>query len=216
MVDRAGVEDMVMVIPEISDDEKTLKKGRKKLLLTGGLATVATIHAAHSVYQSMEKREARRHALKEGEISGAQAKQLKNKNRFQDAAALGIAALGMKGAYSEWHETQETRKEHKEEREKRDRHRAKREARRKKMSALATQNYAGSGYTGSMPNLTAYAPQPHSAFPPPPGAAYGPPPAVGYGPNSAVHYADDNPYAGFAPAPPPSAPHMGFPRAETH
>ncbi|KAJ9606544.1 hypothetical protein H2200_008552 [Cladophialophora chaetospira] len=201
-----------------SEDEKELKKGKKKMLLTGGLATVATIHAAHSVYQSMEKREARRHALKEGDISPEEAKKAKRKNQLQDVASIGIAALGLKGAYSEWHETQETRKEQREEKEKRDRHRAKREARRRKMSTIAAHSYADSGFTGSMPNLGTYPSHPqqyptqYSAFPPPPGA---------YAPGSAVHYADDNPYGamsqqpGYVPTPPPP-PQMHVPRAETH
>ena len=202
-----------------SEDEKEKKKGRKKMLLTGGLATVATIHAAHSVYQSMEKREARKKLLKEGDISKQQATTARNKNRLQDAASIGIAALGLKGAYSEWQETRETRKEHHEELEKRERHKQKREARRRKMSMIASHNYPDSAYTGSMPNLGTYPqqqpyPPQYPAFPPPPGAA-------AHITGAPVHYADDNPYGamsqqpGFVPAPPPP-PQMGVHRAETH
>jgi len=212
------MEEMGTMIPEISEDEKELKKGRKKMLLTGGLATVATIHAAHSVYQSMEKREARRKALKEGDISAEQAKRALNKNRLQDVASIGIAALGLKGAYSEWHETQETRKEQRDEKEKRERHKAKREARRRKMSTIAAHNYVDSGFTGSLPNLGNYPPQQYPAqypaFPPPPGAS-------AYGVGSAVHYADDNPYGAISQQPayiptPPPGPQMSVHRAETH
>ena len=202
-----------------SDDEKERKKGRKKMLITGGLATVATIHAAHSVYQSMEKQEARKRALKEGEITKEEAEKSKNKNRLQDVASLGIAALGLKGAYSEWQETKETREEQKEEMEKRERHKAKREARRRKMSAIAAHNYADSGFSGSMPNLATYPSRPHGqqypGFPPPPGAQP-------YGTASAVHYSDDNPYAalaqpppGWVPTPPPPPQMSGIPRADT-
>ena len=199
-----------------SEDEKETKKGRKKMLITGGLASVATIHAAHSVYQSMEKREARKQAYKEGDISKDEAKKMRNKNRFQDVASIGIAALGLKGAYSEWNEMKETRKEQREESEKRERHKGKREARRRKMSTGAAHSYADSGFTGSMPNLTTLAPQPYSGFPPPPGA--------GRDPGVAPHYADDNPYASYGaiaqqppgPGPYHPAPYMGVPRAETH
>jgi hypothetical protein len=165
----------------------------------------------------MEKRDARKKALREGEISTEEARKSKNKNRLQDAASIGIAALGLKGAYSEWHETRETQREQKEEMEKRERHKAKREARRRKMSMVAQNNYADSGFSGSMPNLGTYHQEPvqYSAFPPPPGAVpYGVAPAP-------VHYADDNPYGAmtqqpaFVPMPPSVGPQPGVPRAET-
>lgn len=183
-----------------SEDERQRKKGKKKLWLTGGLATVATIHAAHNVYQSMEKREERRHALKEGEISQQQAKSEKNKARLQDAASIGIAALGLKGAYSEWKEMREYNHEMREQKEKLERHAKKREARRRKMSMLASQDYINSDYTGSMPNLATY---PHNPY-----QQAGAPP---YASATTVHYNDDNPYGGFSQPPPPPPPAMGFP-----
>ena len=82
-----------------------------KEYITAGLAAVATIHAAHSVYNSMEARDKRHHEVATGEMTPEQAKKLKNKARLQDAAAIGIAALGIKGAYSEWQEVQENRHE---------------------------------------------------------------------------------------------------------
>lgn len=72
-----------------------------KQILTTGLAAVATIHAAHEVYQSMEKRSARQKAVSEGRLSPAEAKKLKTKAIIQDAASVGIAAMGIKGAVSE-------------------------------------------------------------------------------------------------------------------
>ncbi|KAH6636708.1 hypothetical protein F5144DRAFT_601426 [Chaetomium tenue] len=93
------------------DDRKRGKKLRGKQLITTGLAAVATIHAAHSVYQSMEKRNVRNKALAEGKISEEQAKKLQNKAILQDAAAVGIAALGIKGAISEVKEANELRHE---------------------------------------------------------------------------------------------------------
>jgi hypothetical protein len=166
----------------------------------------------------MEKRDLRKKLLKEGDISPEQARRAKNKNRLQDAASIGIAALGLKGAYSEWQETREAQKEQREEKEKRERHKAKREARRRKMSMIAAHNYADPSFTGSMPNLSSYPqqqhPPQHPTFPPPPGA-------FAYGQGTPVHYADDNPYGAmtqqpsFVPTPPPG-PQMGVPRAGTH
>ena len=82
-----------------------------KEYLTAGLAAVATIHAAHSVYASMEARDKRHSEVMKGELSPEEARKRKNKARIQDAAAIGIAALGIKGAYSEWQEVQEHRQE---------------------------------------------------------------------------------------------------------
>lgn len=84
-----------------SEDERRHKKMKGKQILTTGLAGVATIHAVHGVYESMEKRQARQKAVKEGRLSSAEAKKLKTKAIVQDAASIGIAALGIKGAISE-------------------------------------------------------------------------------------------------------------------
>lgn len=90
-----------------SEDEKRAKRMRGKQVLTTGLATIATIHAAHGVYQSMEKRNARHRAVKEGILSPDQASMLKKKAIMQDAASIGIAALGIKGAVSELKEAKD-------------------------------------------------------------------------------------------------------------
>ncbi|KAI8271773.1 hypothetical protein K4K59_011960 [Colletotrichum sp. SAR11_240] len=89
------------------DDEKRARKMRGKQVITTGLAAVATIHAAHGVYQSMEKRNARQKAVREGRLSPEEAKKLKTKAMLQDAASVGIAALGIKGAWSELKEAKE-------------------------------------------------------------------------------------------------------------
>lgn len=94
-----------------SEDERTQKKLRGKELLTAGLASVATIHAAHSMYKSVEQRKKRSKLVKKGHMSPEESRRLKNKARFQDAAAVGIAALGVKGAFSEWKEMKEQRDE---------------------------------------------------------------------------------------------------------
>lgn len=185
-----------------SGEEKERKKGKRKLLITSGLATIATIHAGHSVYQSYEKRQGRKRAVVEGKISAEQAKNNRNRDRLQDAASIGIAALGLKGAYSEWKEMKEHREEFLEEVSKHERHHAKREARRKKYKQIERRGYSDSGYASSMPNL-------HS--PPPSGpTGYGsqhfdPPPNYNnYGPPANMQYNDGNPYGGSFAAPPPN------------
>ncbi|OAA39702.1 hypothetical protein NOR_06122 [Metarhizium rileyi] len=89
------------------EDDRKARKMRGKQIITTGLATVATIHAAHEVYQSMEKRNARQRAVKEGRLSPAEAKQLKTKAIMKDAASVGIAAMGIKGAIEEMKEAKE-------------------------------------------------------------------------------------------------------------
>ena len=97
-----------------SDEERNKhKKMRRDMLLTGGLATVATIHAAHNVYGSVQKRKKRMQELEEGKITPEEARKRKIKANTLDAFSVGLAALGIKGAYSEWEEVNEKRKEHK-------------------------------------------------------------------------------------------------------
>ncbi|RDW94533.1 hypothetical protein BP5796_00296 [Coleophoma crateriformis] len=117
-----------------SGDEKRIKKMKGKQLLTAGLATVATIHAAHNIYSSMEKRDARRKAVQEGEMTPEEARKLKAKATLQDAASVGIAALGIKGAISEIKEANEMRKECREFNEKKEERHRKRMERQKALS----------------------------------------------------------------------------------
>ncbi|MCJ1454038.1 hypothetical protein MMC28_004388 [Mycoblastus sanguinarius] len=124
-----------------SEDERRTKKMKGKEYVTAGLAAVATIHAAHSVYASMEKRDARHKQVEEGEMSPEEARKKKNKARLQDAAAIGIAALGIKGAYSEWKEVQEHRHELAEQEEER----SKRHEKRLKRAEKAGRGARGSG-----------------------------------------------------------------------
>lgn len=93
----------------LEDVEKKRKRMRGKELITAGLATVATIHAAHGVYSSMEAHEKRHKLVAEGEMSPEEARKKQTKAWVQDAAAVGIAALGIKGAFSEWKEMNEHR-----------------------------------------------------------------------------------------------------------
>ncbi|KAF1968639.1 hypothetical protein BU23DRAFT_558371 [Bimuria novae-zelandiae CBS 107.79] len=160
--------------------EQKRKKLRGKELLTAGLATVATIHAAHGVYSSMVASEKRRKLVAEGEMSPEEARKRKSKNMLQDAAAVGIAALGIKSAFSEWKEMNEQRHSvH--ELEQRRRKRRKMRERREKEARLNALN------GNAMANPYAYPAAPNS-----------------YGPA----YNDGNPYGALPPPPvgaPPSA-----------
>lgn len=123
-----------------------------KEYLTAGLAAVATIHAAQGVYKSMEARDKRHEEVAKGEITEAEARKMKNKARLQDAAAIGIAALGIKGAYSEWQEVQEHREQLAEQKKERQR---RHEKRLRKAERAAQQAYgrSGGGYRQSEPDL---------------------------------------------------------------
>ncbi|RMY14962.1 hypothetical protein D0868_01158 [Hortaea werneckii] len=105
-----------------TDMENKRKHMKGKELLTAGLATIATIHAAHGVYSSMEAHEKRHRLVAEGEMTPEEARKKQTKAWVQDAAAVGIAALGIKGAFSEWKEMNEHRREiHEIEKRKRER-----------------------------------------------------------------------------------------------
>lgn len=163
-----------------TDMEERRKKLRGKELLTAGLATVATIHAAHGVYSSMVASEKRRKLVSEGEMSPEEARKRKSKNMLQDAAAVGIAALGIKSAYSEWKEMNEQRHSVKELEARRRKRRKARERREKeaRQAALGGMNGYANPYAypvavnPSYPTSYADA-NPYAAVPPPPmGARY--------------------------------------------
>ncbi|MCJ1389599.1 hypothetical protein MMC18_002456 [Xylographa bjoerkii] len=105
-----------------SEDERQHKHIKTKEILTAGLAAVATIHAASGLYSSMEARDKRYEQLKSGKISPEDARKEKTKAMLQDFAAVGVAALSIKGAMSKWQGAaaqHKTRKQHKKEREER-------------------------------------------------------------------------------------------------
>ncbi|KAH0351311.1 hypothetical protein KCU83_g4425, partial [Aureobasidium melanogenum] len=169
-----------------TDVDVRRKRMRGKELLTAGLATVATIHAAHGVYSSMEAHERRHKLVQEGEMSPAEARKKQTKAWVQDAAAVGIAALGIKGAFSEWKEMNEHRREiHELEKRKalkqRRREKQDREARRaqeaslyRMLPLLQQQQQFGAPQAPMQPgNQMMY---PGNLPPPPPG----PPPAARY------------------------------------
>ena len=82
-----------------------------KELISAGLAAVATIHAVAGLKSSLDMRDKRHEEVMKGEMTHEDARRLRNKARLQDAASIGIAALGIKGAYSEWQEVKESRSE---------------------------------------------------------------------------------------------------------
>ncbi|TVY48282.1 hypothetical protein LOCC1_G001427 [Lachnellula occidentalis] len=136
-----------------SEDEKKIKKMKGKQLLTAGLATVATIHAAHNIYQSIEKRDARHRAVKEGEMTPEEARKLKAKATLQDAASVGIAALGIKGAISEIKEANEMRHECKVlNEEKAERHRKRLERQKKRTGSSTSGSRRDDDYYDQVPS----------------------------------------------------------------
>ncbi|TPX17454.1 uncharacterized protein E0L32_003097 [Thyridium curvatum] len=159
-----------------SEDEKRAKKMRGKQIITTGLATVATIHAAHNVYQSMEKRNQRHKAVREGRLSPEEAKKLKSKAILQDAASISIAALGIKGAISELKEARERTHEVKQFQEEK----AKRHERRLQRLQRANEGYSRS----RADNWEPAAPPRSSRF------------------DDGPRYVDGNPYSAALPAPP--------------
>ena len=97
-----------------TEEEKSIKKMQRKKWLTAALASVATIHAASKVYSSIESHDKRVADVREGKLSPEEAHKQQRSARWQDAAAIGIAALGIKGAVSEWGEVTEEHNQHKE------------------------------------------------------------------------------------------------------
>lgn len=99
---QTGKEDELSDSSSTTDMENKRKRMRGKEFLTAGLASIATIHAAHGIYSSMEAHEKRHRLVAEGEMTPEEARKKQTKAWVQDAAAVGIAALGIKGAFSEW------------------------------------------------------------------------------------------------------------------
>ncbi|CAG8973518.1 hypothetical protein HYALB_00002843 [Hymenoscyphus albidus] len=165
-----------------SGDEKKIKKMRGKQLITAGLATVATIHAAHGVYSSIEKRDARHRAVAEGEMTKEEARKLKSKALLQDVASVGIAALGIKGAVSEIKEANQMRHECKELREQKQQRHEKR-LQRQKGSSQGGGSQGGRRHRNNDRNDN-----------------YNPSPTTRYD-DHGPRYVDSNPYSSL-PAPP--------------
>ena len=169
---------------------------RGKQIITTGLAAVATIHAAHNVYQSMEKRNARHKAVKEGRLSPEEARKLKSKALLQDAASVGIAALGIKGAVSELKEAREMSHEvteWKQEKEERHQRRMKRLARQqqKRLAYSSDDDYDDFDDGATQYSRRSRADRNASSVPPRVSSRY----------DDGPHYSDGNPYSALPPPP---------------
>ena len=179
-----------------SDMETQCKKLKSKELLTAGLATIATAHAAHGVYESFGQAQKRHKLLAEGEITPEEARKRKTKAFIQDASAIGIAAVGIKSAYGEWKDMQEKRKCLHDLEKKREERRKRREERHGRQS-LQQQPTNGMPPYNAAPNA---APYPAYVAGPVPAPVIvkgsGPPPGA---PPSPVAYKA----AGPRPGPPP-------------
>ncbi|KAM7223493.1 hypothetical protein V8F06_000967 [Rhypophila decipiens] len=170
------------------DDEKQTRRMRGKQILTTGLAVVATIHAGNNVYQSMDKRQKRQKAVREGKITVEEAEKLKKKAILQDVASVGIAALGIKGAISEMKEAREKTAEIQEWKEKKEERHRKRMERIRLGELRLLQGGDGDGY-GDFGRQRADIWYPAAAPPRSSRRDEGP------------HYIDGNPYSAL---PPPS------------
>lgn len=139
-----------------TEDEKNVKKMQRKKWITAAFASVATIHAATKVYGSIEAHDKRIQDVALGKMSPDEAHKKQKTARWQDAAAIGIAALGIRGALSEWNEVNEEHHQHKEMMEKKEMHHKKRlEAERRKRAQQRGGYYKGRDgewyYDGPMP-----------------------------------------------------------------
>ena len=91
-------------------------RSRAQEIAAASLATVATIHAAASLYNSAQDGKERHRRFKEGKISAEKMRMEKAKTTVQDVAAVGIAALSIKGVYGQWKKARAIHRQHHEER----------------------------------------------------------------------------------------------------
>lgn len=94
-----------------SDEENTHKKMVKRQMLTTGMATLATVHAAHQVVGSVKKRKKRLAAVRDGDIDPEDARNQRWKNNAKDVASIGVAAISVHGAVDEWRDATKKRAE---------------------------------------------------------------------------------------------------------
>jgi hypothetical protein len=142
-----------------TEEEKKCKKIARKKWITAALASVATIHAASKVYSSIESHDKRIESVRQGTLSPEEAHKQQRSARWQDAAAIGIAALGIKGAVSEWNEVSSEHSHHKEMLQAREEHHKKRMERERRRRAKESGGY----YKGRDGNWYYDGPQPQSS-----------------------------------------------------
>lgn len=142
-----------------TEEEKKCKKVARKKWITAALASVATIHAASKVYSSIENHDKRIESVRQGTLSPEEAHKQQRSARWQDAAAIGIAALGIKGAVSEWNDVSSEHMHHKEMLQAREEHHKKRLERERRRRAKESGGY----YKGRDGNWYYDGPQPQSS-----------------------------------------------------
>jgi hypothetical protein len=106
----------------------------------------------------MEKRKKRMQQLEEGEITPEEARKRRIKANSLDAVSIGLAALGIKGAYSEWKEVNEKRKENHHYQEECAHRAVKREQRR------ARSQGSGPSRKSRLPDEIEYAPSANNSY----------------------------------------------------
>ncbi|KAI9376734.1 hypothetical protein BJX61DRAFT_538436 [Aspergillus egyptiacus] len=94
-----------------TDERKKLKKLNRETLWATSIAAAATVHMAKSLAEDFEKHKHRAKLLKEGEISPEEARRLHLKNQLSDVASVGVAALSIRSAVSEWKHFNQKRRE---------------------------------------------------------------------------------------------------------
>jgi len=148
----------------------------------------------------MEKRKKRQKAVKEGRLSPEEAKKLKSKAILQDAASVGIAALGIKSAISEMKEAHELRQEVREWDEKKEERKIRRRDRLRQLSEKirSSDSSSSSSDEGGRAGSSEYGYSRHRADN---YYSVAPPKADRY--DSGPRYTDGNPYAAL---PPPGGP----------
>ena len=108
---------------QVEEEERISKKLRNKELLAAAFATITSVAAVTSIYQSLEDQQKRRKLLRCGEMTREEARKQKNKAILYDLVNVGSAAVGVNSAVNGWKRMQaqkaETQKAHDEFEEKR-------------------------------------------------------------------------------------------------
>ena len=85
-----------------SEEERTRKKLRNKEILAATFATITSVAAVTSIYQSLDDQQKRREKLRRGELTPEEARKQKNKSIMFDLVNVGSAALGVNSAVNGW------------------------------------------------------------------------------------------------------------------
>lgn len=126
-----------------NDDRHASHLKHKQAALTF-LAAIATINAADTIYSSVKDHQRQRAAVKTGKMTEEEAHKTRKRARLKDCAALGIAVIGVQGAWEGVQEAKEVKEERKEWDEWRDKRRWRRSVRdRRKVETQQRQREEG-------------------------------------------------------------------------